>query len=227
MVLSVVWLARRASGLMPDITHGDSKCKSDMPMYGKVPVNNSTIRQPLADFVAEVAIHARKPQQGKSPGAPNPVPPVIWPIYSPGRQCAHVWTKNARKGQRCGCWAMRGAKMCYRHGGCREVPKHFASKQLYRSGALDHEMARRAARHELAQPEMRQWRDIARAEMAARDIPTWLHLIAIDGAKAAALADTDNGRAFRRWIATLNARPKATHTPIPPKGGKDTKRQNT
>ena len=159
---------------------------------------------PWNDFVKAVGEAAGTAQRGNPAGVTQNLrcgdPADLWPAK---RQCAFV----KADGTRCGCWPMRGARHCGKHGGYREVPAHPGTLRLYRSGAITaHDIEKRAT-HDLtaySQQDRQAVKQAIRETSAQRRSPAPSLILA--GIKA--LHTDDNGKSWRRWIETLKAEVK-------------------
>ena len=160
---------------------------------------------PWNDFVQAVGDAAGTAQRGNPAGGTQNLrcgdPADLWPAK---RQCVFV----KADGVRCGCWPMRGARHCGKHGGYREVPAHPGTLRLYRSGAITaHDIEKRAT-HDLtaySQQDRQAVKQAIRETSAQRRSPAPSLILA--GIKA--LHTDDNGKSWRRWIETLKAEVKS------------------
>jgi len=175
-------------------------------------VNNRTRKrsnpQSWAQFEAEVAAQSFKKTRRK----PNMTASQMDNLVTPGqsqflkqvtRPCQFV----KKNGERCKCWAMRGASRCQSHGGYREVPGHPATVRLYQSGAIQRQTAHKTARaalYQLKTPGREAARSILLEYTGQAGVVNIMHGV------ACFMAD-DCGIAWRRWITDINAR---TRTPL-------------
>jgi len=108
-----------------------------------------------------------------------------------------------KNGERCKCWAMRGASRCQSHGGYREVPGHPATVRLYQSGAIQHQTAHRTARaamYRLKTPRELQALEAARSVLL--EYTDQANAVNIMHGVACFMAN-DGGSAWRRWVTDL------------------------
>jgi hypothetical protein len=122
-------------------------------------------------------------------------PQYLWGRAIPkGRRCQF----KHKTGKRCGCWAVKGSKLCWQHGGLLDVPDHpSAAKALH---YVEAEQARRAARQELRAYD-RQTVETIRQAIKAKGHTTAQPWDTLEGVQA--YTQDDNGRAYRRWLANL------------------------
>lgn len=156
------------------------------------------------EFAAQVEEAAAKRAR-----APKPKPqPVNLANLRPGgveqlRQAPRCVATARISGERCKGPAVRGAALCSQHGGLLVVPAHpanarrleqlqgIAAAQEARQAFFAHPPAIRLATSQA-------WKEAQGAKRRRRN--KWRHML--EGAQALSL--NDNGRAFRRWLASLN-----------------------
>ena len=171
-------------------------------------VDNSTRKrsnpQSWAQFEAEVAAQSFK----KSRQKPNMTAEQLGNLVRPGqsqflKQVTRPCQFIKKNGERCKCWAMRGASRCQSHGGYREVPGHPATVRLYRQGTIQQQTAHktaRAAMYQLKTPGELQAMEAVRSVLM--EYTGQASAMNIMHGVACFMAD-DKGRAWRRWITDL------------------------
>jgi len=181
------------------------------PKRGKAMRGHYIARRPQPqtwdEFVEQVREAWEREQRRKPRGARTPenlkpgrAAETLWqnPKYAE-RRCRHV---NSQSGKRCRQWAMRGATRCREHGGIRENPAHPAAVKAYARGDIDRETAHKAHKAQVkAAPQEEQ--DNARSALRDRGLaPHSADML--QGIEAQ--RQDDNGKAWRRWLKTLDNR---------------------
>lgn len=152
----------------------------------------------------------------------TPQPEALWPVPKE-RRCKAV----TKAGKPCGNWAVQDAAHCRFHGGIRENPNSRAAAKAYMQGRID------------------RYTNTVRAKRACQQLPADVkHAVfqahrerygrgpapvdLLQGSLAYMLADKDNGRAWRKWLALMEVKQnkaKNTHrhieTDTPAEPGKD------
>lgn len=114
------------------------------------------------------------------------------------RRCKHISKKT---GARCKRWSMRGADRCPGHGGYRQNPSHKATVRLFKMGEIDRQTAHKQAR-QIIYDEHRDTEAHRQARSAVKAAGAPLHAaLILEGIRAFEM--DDNGRAWRRWKASL------------------------
>lgn len=158
--------------------------------------------QEWQDFVRQVSEAAqRKPRTSAAtppPGDPAALRPEN-PLYQK-RRCQHV---SAKSGKQCKNWSMRGATRCHFHGGYRQAPTHPATVRLFTSGEIDRQSEHIAKRPLIYERGRETERREAQRALLERRLGSHAADV-LEGMNA--FAADDGGKAWRRWLATLDAR---------------------
>jgi len=147
---------------------------------------------------AERVREAAKRQRPKSKGTPENLtagPPSR--LHPPRKRCVHVSRKS---GARCKNWPMRGATRCHLHGGHAQVPDHPAT--IAHLQEIERQ-AEHSKHRQLVRDAPQEAREAAKAEtkrrgLGAHNADLWQGIQAFQS--------DDGGRAWRRWLTSLDAR---------------------
>lgn len=153
-------------------------------------------RASLADLAEAASTKKRKNHPGNAETLTNCRNIAsLWGQQIPkGRQCSFTH----KTGKRCGCWAMRGARYCWKHGGLLDVPNHPSAVKAL--PYIEAEQAHRAAQQEIRKHDPHTV-ELIRQSIIAKGYTTAQPGDIIEGVKA--YNTDDNGRAYRRWLGQL------------------------
>ena len=124
-------------------------------------------------------------------------PAHLWGRPIPkGRRCQH----KGKTGQQCRRWAMKGARRCWDHGGLLDNPHHPSAPRWI--AEIEAAAAKQAINKEIRTHDPQTVAAVRQAATTHSGAPPSGGDI-LQGLKA--LAQDDNGKAWRRWLNTLTA----------------------
>ncbi len=148
------------------------------------------VGMPWAEYAQRVLEAASKPRRRNPHAKGRPTTVSLYKKPTPDRQCDFV----KKTGQRCGCWAMKGAERCSAHGGYRQNPEHPASfKRLDEILDRAEETKANTTIYTKMNPKSVH---LVQETLRAEGLPCRPTLV-VEGMHAYEL--DDNGAAFRRW----------------------------